>query len=395
MIMTKLSLTIIVGAVALSSPFVAAQSSVNQLKQAADIVEAVRAELAPDKRQAVYDVKAYNNNSGVLMLEGVVSDSLTARELRSRLAQTGADYTDSLRVMPYDNMGLVRLSAASLRTAGRHAAEMATQALMGMPVRILDSSSEWLQVQTPDGYISWAPKSSVTPKTPAEINEWRRSKRMIVSTPYQTRVWATPEATGPREVVSDLVLGCIVQTADKPEEVNGRIEVLLPDGRRGYVAVADLMPIEKWASQPFDSNLILDTAYSTEGTPYLWGGTSVKALDCSGLAKTAYYANGLILMRDASQQALTGGRIEAANWRSCLPGDLLFFGNPTTGRVTHVAIYDRDGNYVHSSGRVRRNSVDPDSEAYIPQNHFLHAVRISGFEGSKGIVRASNHPWYF
>ncbi len=101
-----------------------------------------------------------------------------------------------------------------------------------------------------------------------------------------------------------------------------------------------------------------------------------------------------MLMRDASQQARTGTRIEAADWRSCKPGDLLFFGNPDTGKVTHVAIYDHDGNYVHSSGRVKRNSVDPQSAAYLT-TPFLHAVRIQGNEGSTGITRVIDHPWYF
>lgn len=100
------------------------------------------------------------------------------------------------------------------------------------------------------------------------------------------------------------------------------------------------------------------------------------------------------MRRDASQQALTGSRIEAANWRECRAGDLLFFGNADTRRVTHVAIYDHDGNYVHSSGRVKRNSVDPASDMYLT-TPFLHAVRIHGHEGSDGITRAAGHPWYF
>jgi cell wall-associated NlpC family hydrolase len=99
-------------------------------------------------------------------------------------------------------------------------------------------------------------------------------------------------------------------------------------------------------------------------------------------------------MRDASQQALTGTRIEAKDWRSCQPGDLLFFGNAKTRRVTHVAIYDSNGNYVHSSGRVKRNSIDPESPDYLT-TPFLHAVRINGNIGTTGITYARNHPWYF
>jgi len=179
-----------------------------------------------------------------------------------------------------------------------------------------------------------------------------------------------------------------------PNVQNGKLEILLPDGRRAFVDAKAMASVSEWAAQDFNADRILDTAYSMEGSPYLWGGTSTKAIDCSGLAKVSYFSNGIILMRDASQQATTGTRIEAKDWRQCRPGDLLFFGNAKTGRVTHVAIYDSKGNYVHSSGRVKRNSVDPDAESYLT-TPFLHAVRIAGNEETRGIIRARNHPWYF
>ncbi len=373
----------------------AAQSSANMLAKAQTCIADVKARFAPDSRQTIYDIKAYNDNNGNLTVGGEVSDSTAASATRRALAEAGIDYADGIKQLPYDKWAQVRISAASMRTAGRHSAEMATQAVLGTPLRVLTKGSDWWRVQTPDGYIAWIPSSSVVAKTPAQMQEWRKAKRFIVTSPYQIRAYKTPKTNGLRDVVTDLVNGCIVTVpGNEMSVVDGRVCVELPDGRTGFVNVDDLTPIETWAAQNFDAERILDIAYSMEGTPYLWGGTSTKALDCSGLAKVSYYANGLILMRDASQQAKTGRRIEAANWRSCQPGDLLFFGNAKTGKVTHVAIYDHDGNYVHSSGRVKRNSVDPESDSYLT-TPFLHAVRINGNEETAGITRARNHPWYF
>lgn len=373
----------------------AAQSSANMLAKAQTCIADVKARFAPDSRQTIYDIKAYNDNNGNLTVGGEVSDSTAASATRRALAEAGIDYADGIKQLPYDKWAQVRISAASMRTAGRHSAEMATQAVLGTPLRVLTKGSDWWRVQTPDGYIAWIPSSSVVAKTPAQMQEWRKAKRFIVTSPYQIRAYKTPKTNGLRDVVTDLVNGCIVTVpGNEMSVVDGRVCVELPDGRTGFVDVDDLTPIETWAAQNFDAERILDIAYSMEGTPYLWGGTSTKALDCSGLAKVSYYANGLILMRDASQQAKTGRRIEAANWRSCQPGDLLFFGNAKTGKVTHVAIYDHDGNYVHSSGRVKRNSVDPESDSYLT-TPFLHAVRINGNEETAGITRARNHPWYF
>ncbi len=382
-------------ALAVAALPLAAQSSADMLAKAQECIKTVKAQVAPDARQAVYDIKAYHNNDGSLVVGGEMSDSTALKATVKALAEAGVDYADSIRLMPYDQWAQVRISAASLRTAGRHSAEMATQAVMGTPVRVLHKDSEWWRVQTPDGYIAWVPSSSVVAKTPEQMTAWRGAKRFIVTSPYQTRAYTSPTAKGLRDVVTDLVNGCIVTVPGNEVHVeHGRVGIELPDGRTAFANVDDLTPIETWAAQNFDSDRILDIAYSMEGTPYLWGGTSTKALDCSGLAKVSYYTNGLILMRDASQQALTGKRIEAANWRSCRPGDLLFFGNARTGKVTHVAIYDHDGNYVHSSGRVKRNSVDPESESYLT-TPFLHAVRIAGNEETPGITRARNHPWYF
>ncbi|MDE6332027.1 MAG: C40 family peptidase, partial [Muribaculaceae bacterium] len=247
-------------------------------------------------------------------------------------------------------------------------------------------------VQSPEGYTGWIIDNSLQKISESEFSRWKKAERLVMTAPYQIRLYTDSLTDCLRNTVTDLVNGCIVEGEAIP--AGNRVKVSLPDGRCGWGDATSFTPIVEWADQEFDAEKILTLAYSMEGQPYLWGGTSTKSLDCSGLSKVCYLSNGIILLRDASQQARTGTRIEASDWRKCKSGDLLFFGNPATGKVTHVAIYDQDGNYVHSSGRVKRNSIDPASPAYL-STPFLHAVRIHGNEGTPGITRVIDHPWYF
>ena len=52
-----------------------------------------------------------------------------------------------------------------------------------------------------------------------------------------------------------------------------------------------------------------------------------KAVDCSGFSQSVYYLNGIILLRDASLQALHGMNVDISQGYGQLkPGDLLFSG---------------------------------------------------------------------
>lgn len=288
---------------------------------------------------------------------------------------------------------LVNVPVACIRTDKGHSSELSSQVVMGTPVRLLESDEDWWRVMTPEGYEGWVIGNSLCPKADEEMARWRRSTRWVVTALDQAHIYSWPGARSARQRVSELVNGSIVVGVEIPG-MEGYIEVKLPDGRGGYMDAARLTPVDEWASQDFDSSKILDLAYSMEGSPYLWGGTSTKSADCSGLSKIAYYHNGIIIRRDAGQQAGTGLRVEPSDTASLKEADLLFFGNPETGKVTHVAIYDNNGRYVHSSGRVKRNSLNPADPSYLA-NDFLWAVRIAGNEGTDGITKVANHPWYF
>lgn len=139
----------------------------------------------------------------------------------------------------------------------------------------------------------------------------------------------------------------------------------------------------QFSRDPTNSNIVA-AAKKLLGIPYLWGGTSFKAVDCSGFTKTAYFMNGLVLPRDASQQVALGTEIDTTNnWQHLQPGDLLFFGAKASGtkpeRVVHVGMWLGDKKFIHASGLVQVSSFDPADPGYDANEHrrFLRVKRIT------------------
>lgn len=352
------------------------------------LLTTIKKTFAPDSRTAICELSAIETNSK-LVIKGKVDNNLLKQNVLYSLKKNNIEFIDSINVLEYTQSkpwAIVKLSIASLRTSGKHAAEMATQAIMGTPVKILEYAGEWIRVQTPDQYIAYVPGNSLHKITQREFDAWRKSTRFIV-TEYQSQLTEEP---GDNNTVSDLVLGNILEYKG---ESGNYIKLATPDGREGYVKKSDVRELNSWAQQSFNADLINEVAHRMMGSGYLWGGTSTKVTDCSGLVKVSYFANGIILQRDASQQALTGKIIASENWETAKLGDLLFFGSKS-GKVTHVGIYLKDGEYIHCSGRVKINSVDPKAKNYLT-TPFLSISRIDGMIGSKGITTVKDHIWYF
>ena len=302
----------------------------------------------------------------------------------SRLGERNVDVDETQQ-----GWGQPLISVACMREEPRHGSELVSQCLLGVPVAIMGRDGEWLDVMTPEGYRGWVNQSSIAEKSEDEMAAWRTMERYVVDSPTEIRVYADSSLDAAEEVVTDLVDGCIVEgSATRTPNV---LAVTLPDGRSGYADKSQFMEIGEWSTQPFDQEKIIARAEALMGVPYLWGGLSTKSMDCSGLVKLCYWSNGIVVMRDASQQARCGTAVDRD---SIERGDLLFFGNAETGKVTHVGIYEGDSMYVHSSGRVRRNSLDKESPQYM-EKHYLSSRRFGDAVGSDGIMSVKNHPWFF
>jgi cell wall-associated NlpC family hydrolase len=342
-------------------------------------VEAVRQQFAPDKRVALFDVKA---NGVVLTGETNMPAAKTA--LLERLQKAGISFQDSIQVLPQAELGanhfaVVTLSVANLRSEPKHPAELATQATMGTPLRVWKQKSGWYLVQTPDKYLAWVDGSGIKLMSETSFNTWQQGEKLLYTNPYGF-AYAAPNTQG--ATVSDLVYGDVMVLKNQGK---GFHEVSFPDGRTAFVSSPEVQKYTEWVAtrKPTEQNLV-ETSKRLLGLPYLWGGTSFKGVDCSGFTKTVYFMNGLVLPRDASQQVHSGELIDTKDgFQNMRPGDLLFFGSPAKDgkpeRVVHVGMWIGNNEFIHSAGRVRINSMDPAAPNHDASElkRFLRAKRIS------------------
>ncbi|MSD84407.1 hypothetical protein GKC32_08275 [Lactobacillus curvatus] len=91
------------------------------------------------------------------------------------------------------------------------------------------------------------------------------------------------------------------------------------------------------------NNKIVQEAIKYLGVPYVWGGTTPKGFDCSGLVQYVYAKNGIKLPRVSQDQSKLGKDVPLNELQ---PNDLLFWGG--VGTAHHVAIYIGDGYFIQA-----------------------------------------------
>jgi len=370
-----------------------AHAGINDTKTVKRVIESVGRQYAPDKRTALFDL-AVVENSGQIILKGNTNLPEAKRLVLDSLSILGISCRDSVVIFPEQSLGektwgIVTLSSTIMRSEPDFSAEMVSEALMGTPVKVLRKKNCWYLIQTPDQYLGWIDCRGIAQKTEAEMTDWKKSNRFV----FVQLIGYVVDAPKKNALhISDLVMDNLFEMIS---DANKYLQIRLPDGRTGFVNKTDCISYREWTERKPDVGNVISAAKQMLGVPYVWGGTTCKGVDCSGMTKTAFFSQGIILARDASQPARYGQHLDINDLQSLEPGDLLFFGR-SVKRITHVGLYLGNDRYINSAGLVCYNNINPKSSQFSASDRkdMVAASRVINSLNTEGIVLVKDHPWY-
>jgi cell wall-associated NlpC family hydrolase len=234
---------------------------------------------------------------------------------------------------------------------------LVTQALYGDPVTVVDSAGAWTRVVVPRqpssldarGYPGWLPTAQLASVAPPAAGDGAGDGDAVVTRPAAT----LHDADDPQRTLMELSFDTRlpVLAADA-----GWVSVGTPGGGRGRLAAADVA-VTGATTRPPTGEEVVGTAEQFLGVPYLWGGTSGPAWDCSGLTSAVYAAHGVVIPRDADDQAAAGTAVDEGDLR---PGDLLFYATGADREsIHHVGIYVGDGRMIQAPATGRKVETVP------------------------------------
>ncbi len=249
--------------------------------------------------------------------------------------------------------GICNLSMIPVRSEPSDKSEMVSQLLFGEAVEVLDKHESWRKVRLCyDDYIGWVDKKQII-----SIEEEELKKN------------STQPSTATLDIVQIVIFNQsniipVVLGSTLPAYQNKKFRI----GNTEYIYDGNV----KLFSSPDPSNIV-EHAFMYLNAPYLWGGRSPFGLDCSGYTQMVFKLCGILLKRDANQQAQQGRTINLLE--ESKPGDLAFFENQE-GKITHVGIILSGNKIIHASGKVHVDKLDHQGIFSEETNKYTHKLRV-------------------
>jgi cell wall-associated NlpC family hydrolase len=242
-----------------------------------------------------------------------------------------------------------------------------TQILYGTSVLVVEEQGDWVKVIIPQqttrkdplGYTGWVPKCQLV----KEANIPDESKRAEV---IAKNAWLYKSPSEPSIELSFLTSLSVLEVTE------AWVKVQTPDGI-GYLKADDVRMIEgPLVPKNVEGHIgsgILEQAMRFLDLPYLWGGMSSFGYDCSGFTYNMHKYFGIMIPRDASDQAMQGTLIEKEQLE---PGDLLFFAHEEgKGAIHHVGIYAGGNRMVHSPESIKSIEIVDLSSFNLAKEHCM------------------------
>lgn len=254
-----------------------------------------------------------------------------------------------------------------------------THALYGVPVSILEHQEGWYKIAVPGqltsknkhGYPGWVPKTQVSLDS--------SYSKLQLSSPFALVDKSATTALYRDVHMRDKAMDISYDTRLPVVHHHGPVvQVAVPSGGSAYVSGRDTSIYDSESDIPYPTkDDLVNAAKLFLGRPYLWGGTSGFAFDCSGFTHTLYHAHGITIGRDADAEAdftNHGAKVDKSDLQA---GDLLFYANDLNDSSTiyHVAMYVGDGEMAeaYDAGTPVRITDVRFGEDYWGAERFLRA----------------------
>ena len=232
------------------------------------------------------------------------------------------------------NKGICNVTVAPVRAEGSDKAEIVTEILFGESADILEVNKNWTKIKMHyDGYEGWMDTKQLRSVTDEDL-----AKRKVT-------------------VVTEDFSSVIMKDGKTLLSIGSEVEFPVVASRRSH----DLRESIALAAKEFLN------------VPYLWGGKSFFAVDCSGFTQLVYKIHDIKLPRDTYQQAEVG--VPLTFVEESQPGDLAFFENPE-GKIIHVGIMLDNQRIIHASGKVRIDILDSTGIFNKEMNKHTHKLRV-------------------
>lgn len=248
--------------------------------------------------------------------------------------------------------GIALLGIIPLRKESSHRSELVSQLLFGETYELISTANNWSRIKCSyDDYEGW-----IDHQQHHALSE--RDYLLLSEAEAGIALDLAFTATSTHRAIP-IVAGSSLPFFDG---MNFKI------GKEKFIYNGQALPSDGKATALFER-----VAMRYLNSPYLWGGRSPFGIDCSGFTQMVYKFCGVVLSRDAYQQAEQGITINFVE--EAQPGDLAFFNNEE-GKIIHVGIVLKDGRIIHSSGKVRIDKLDHFGIFNTDTGKYSHLLKI-------------------